>query len=73
MLRLKAAMGKRRQEAIDEALGSYRPIRLVDPPDHCAVAGCFDAHRGRGLCHKHYMMWSRDKAKGREARITPLR
>lgn len=73
MLRLKSVMGQRRQDAIDAALRAYRPIRLVDPPTHCAVPGCFDAHRGRGLCHKHYMMWSRDRANGRDARIVPLR
>jgi len=73
MLRLKSVMGQRRQDAIDAALRAYRPIRLVDPPTHCAVPGCFDAHRGRGLCHKHYMMRSRDRANGRDARIVPLR
>jgi len=30
-------------------------------------------HRSRGLRHTLYMMWSRDNANGREARITPLR
>jgi hypothetical protein len=52
---------------------AYHPIRLVDPPATCVVPQCSDPHRGRGLCHKHYMMWSRDKTKGREARIAPLR
>ena len=70
---LRNRMGRRRTEAIDAALALYHPIRLVDPPDSCVVHGCSEAHRGRGLCHKHYMMWSRDKAQGREARITPLR
>jgi hypothetical protein len=73
MRRLRSSMGIRRTAAIDAALAQYHPIRLVDPPASCVVAGCSEPHRGRGLCHKHYMMWSRDKAKGREARIAPLR
>lgn len=73
MRRLRNSMGTRRTAAIDTALAQYHPIRLVDPPATCVVPGCSEAHRGRGLCHKHYMMWSRDKAKGREARIAPLR
>jgi len=73
MKRLRAFMGQRRTEAIDTALAQYHPIRLVDPPATCVVPGCSEPHRGRGLCHKHYMMWSRDRAKGREARIAPLR
>ena len=73
MRRLRSSMGIRRTAAIDAALSRYHPIRLVDPPASCVVPGCDEQHRGRGLCHKHYMMWSRDKAKGREARIAPLR
>jgi hypothetical protein len=73
MKRLRLFMGIRRTAAIDAALSRYNPIRLIDPPAFCVVPGCSAAHRGRGLCHKHYMMWSRDKAKGREARIAPLR
>jgi hypothetical protein len=73
MRQLRDSMGTRRRAAIDAALDAYHPIRLVDPPDSCVVPGCGEPHRGRGLCHKHYMMWSRDKAKGRAARIAPLR
>jgi hypothetical protein len=73
MRRLRDHMGRRRTEAIDKALALYHPIRLVDPPVSCVVRGCGEPHRGRGLCHKHYMMWSRDQANGRDARITPLR
>ena len=73
MRSLRDHMGHRRTEAIDSALAQYHPIRLVDAPESCVVPGCNEPHRGRGLCHKHYMMWSRDKAKGRDARITPLR
>lgn len=73
MHRLRSHMGHRRTEAIDAALSQYHPIRLVNPPATCVVPGCGEPHRGRGLCHKHYTMWSRDKAKGREARIAPLR
>ena len=70
---LRDLMGARRREAIDKALKSYRPIQLTKAPAHCVVAGCESPHRGRGLCHKHYMSWSRDVAKGRAPRITPLR
>lgn len=73
MRRLRDSMGTRRRAAIDAALAAYHPIRLVNPPAACTVTDCDRPHRGRGLCHKHYMMWSRDRAKGREARITPLR
>jgi hypothetical protein len=73
MKRLRVFMGHRRTEAIDAALSQYHPIRLVNPPKTCVVPSCLEPHRGRGLCHKHYMMWSRDKANGREARIAPLR
>jgi hypothetical protein len=73
MRRLRSLMGRRRTEAIDAALAVYHPIRLVDPPDSCVIPDCGEPHRGRGLCHKHYMMWSRDRAKGRVARIAPLR
>ena len=70
---LRDSMGARRRAAIDAALAAYHPVRLVDPLTSCVVPGCSERHRSRGLCHKHYMMWSRDKANGREARITPLR
>lgn len=73
MRRLRDSMGVRRRAAIDAALAQYHPIRLVDPPPSCVVPGCGERHRGRGLCHKHYMMWSRDRAMGRVARIAPLR
>ena len=73
MRTLRDVMGERRRAAIDAALASYRPIRLVDAPASCVVPGCAEPHRGRGLCHKHYMMWSRDRANGRAARIVPLR
>jgi hypothetical protein len=66
-------MGIRRRAAIDKALASYRPIQLTPAPTTCIVPDCDEPHRGRGLCHKHYMSWSRDVAKGRAPRITPLR
>lgn len=66
-------MGLRRGTAIDRALAAYRPIRLTAPPPTCVVPGCDAHHESRGLCHKHYMMWSRDRASGRPQRITPLR
>jgi hypothetical protein len=73
MRRLRNHMGWRRTEAIDAALAAYQPIRLVNPPASCVAPGCHEPHRGRGLCHKHYMMWSRDQKRGRDERITPLR
>jgi hypothetical protein len=73
MRSLRALMSQRRQAAIERALASYRPRRLVSPPATCIVQLCDRPHRGRGLCHKHYMMWSRDRKRGRDARITPLR
>lgn len=66
-------MGFRRTAAIDVALSAYHPIRLIAPPLVCVVEGCERPHRARGLCNTHYMSWSRDRAKGRVPRITPLR
>ena len=73
MTRLGPLMGQRRRAAIDAALAAYAPIRLVDPPSTCVVPGCDAPHRSRGLCHRHYMSWLRDVAKGRAPRVTPLR
>jgi hypothetical protein len=73
MRRLRPFMGIRRTAAIDAALAAYHPIRLIDPPERCVVDGCDDPHRSRGLCHRHYMSWMRDVAKGRTPRVTPLR
>lgn len=73
MVKLRPLMGERRQREIDQALAAYEPIRLMDPPATCVVQGCAAPHRGRGLCHKHYMSWTRDRAKGREPRVRPLR
>jgi hypothetical protein len=73
MQRLRPLMGERRRGAIDLALDDYYPERLITAPDHCVVPGCFGKPRGRGLCHRHYMSWSRDRAKGRTPRVKPLR
>ena len=73
MQRLRPLMGERRRKAIDVALDDYYPVRLLVAPEHCVVPGCEEPHRGRGLCHKHYMSWSRDRAKGRVPRVKPLR
>jgi hypothetical protein len=73
MHRLRPFMGIRRAAAIDNALANYGPIRLTTPPTTCVVPGCTKPHRSRGLCHKHYMLWSRDMKNGRTLRVTPLR
>jgi hypothetical protein len=73
MRQLRPYMGLRRTAAIDAALSTYQPIRLIAPPLVCVVQGCERPHRSRGLCNTHYMSWSRDRAKGRVPRITPLR
>jgi hypothetical protein len=73
MRAVRAEMGLRRTAAIDAAIAGYHPIRLIDIPRICVVPGCGRPHRSRGLCHAHYMSWSRDIAKGRSPRITPLR
>jgi len=70
---LRPYMGLRRTAAIDAALAVYNPIRLTEVPPICVVPGCERPHRSRGLCNTHYMSWSRDRAKGRTPRITPLR
>jgi len=54
-------------------VGGARAADWVNPPGSCVVAGCERPTRARGVCHTHYMMWSRDRAKGRDARIVPLR
>ena len=66
-------MGARRAAAIDTALEDYYPVRLTEMPANCVVPGCFEPPRARGLCHRHYMSWSRDVAKGRTPRVKPLR
>jgi len=73
MSALRPYMGLRRTAAIDAALAVYNPIRLTEVPLTCVVPGCERPHRSRGLCNTHYMRWSRDRAKGRPPRITPLR
>ncbi|TMC75701.1 MAG: hypothetical protein E6J09_11995 [Chloroflexi bacterium] len=73
MRRLRPYMGLRRISAINKALAAYHPIRLINVPATCVVSGCERSHRSRGLCHAHYMTWSRDRAKGRAPRVTPLR
>jgi hypothetical protein len=66
-------MGARKTRAIDRSLSAWRPIRLEPPRSSCIVPGCWRRHAARGLCNTHYMSWSRDRAKGRVPRITPLR
>jgi hypothetical protein len=66
-------MGSRRTEAINRSLSAWRPIRVAPPRSSCIVPGCARRHAARGLCNTHYMSWSRDRAKGRVPRITPLR
>lgn len=73
MRELRPMMGQRRTAAIDHALAQYRPIRLLAVPDQCVVPDCHAYPRGRGLCHRHYMTWDRDRKAGKPQRITPLR
>lgn len=73
MQRLRPLLGERRRAAIDAVLDRYYPIRLTEAPSRCCVPGCAAAPRGRGLCHKHYMSWLRDCARGKTPRVRPLR
>lgn len=73
MFDVRAFMGERRTREIDLALSSYRPERLTQVPEICVVPACDGSPRGRGLCHRHYMTWTRDRAKGREPRVKPRR
>lgn len=73
MKALRPWMGERRRGQIDRALAAYRPVRLSTPPPACVVAGCEADHRSRGLCHRHYMQWDRDRRAGREPRVKALR
>src|SRR5258706_4559583 len=73
MRSLAPLMGDRRSRSIARALTEYRSIRLTTAPARCVVPGCAEPHRSRGLCHKHYMSWSRDRARGREPRVSGLR
>jgi hypothetical protein len=73
MTTLRPLMGRRRRAAIDRALASWTPIRLVPAPTGCVVPGCPRRHRGRGLCHTHYMRWCRYRAAGKDPGFQPLR
>ena len=73
MRELRPMMGQRRRRAIDRALASWTPIRLWPAPANCTVSGCSRPHRGRGLCHAHYMRWSRYRAAGKDPGFQPLR
>jgi hypothetical protein len=66
-------MGSRRASAISRALSAWRPIRVAPHRSSCIVQGCWRRHAARGLCNTHYMSWSRDRARGRVPRISPLR
>lgn len=66
-------MGERRSRRIELALSGYRPIRLTTPPPTCCVEGSDEPHEARGLCHRHYMSWHRDRKRGRTPRAKPLR
>lgn len=62
MRTLRPLMGQRRQHEIDAALKArdgLRYTRLIPAPPHCTVTDCSAPHRGRGLCHEHYMRWLR--------------
>lgn len=76
MRELSPLLGERRRSQIDRALASYQgPLRLSssDVPPHCVTDDCSSEHRSRGLCHRHYMSWHRDRKRGREPRVKPLR
>jgi hypothetical protein len=66
-------MGSRRTMQIDRSLSAWHPIRVAPRRFSCIVPGCWRRHAARGLCNTHYMSWSRDRARGRVPRITPLR
>jgi len=72
MATVRSLMGHRRQAAIDRALASWTPMRLWPVPTVCVVADCGRPHRARGLCHTHYMRWSRYRATGRDPGFQPL-
>jgi hypothetical protein len=69
---VRSLMGDRRRAAIDRALASWTPMRLWPVPTVCIVADCGRPHRARGLCHAHYMRWSRYRATGRDPGFQPL-
>lgn len=73
MATIRPLMGQRRQAAIDRALASWTPIQLWPVPAVCTAAECGRPHRARGLCHAHYMRWSRYRAVGRDPGFQPLR
>ena len=73
LVELRPLMGSRRQAAVDAALDSWSPLRLPRAPSACSVAGCVRPHRSRGLCHAHYMRWSRYRRSGRDPGFKSLR
>ena len=72
MATVRSLMGHRRRAAIDRALASWTPMRLWPVPIVCHIADCGRPHRARGLCHAHYMRWSRYRATGRDPGFQPL-
>jgi hypothetical protein len=72
MTTLRSLMGLRRQAAIDRALASWTPLRLWPAPLGCILPDCGRPHRARGLCHAHYMRWSRYRVLGVDPGFQPL-
>lgn len=66
-------LGARRRAAVDRAIGSWHPVRLAPAPRTCVSVGCHAPHRARGLCHAHYMRWSRSRRAGLPATVPTLR
>ena len=73
LLALRPWMGERRGAAIDLALDSWTPTRLWPAPASCVVPACGKPHRARGLCHTHYMRWSRARVTGTDPGFQALR
>lgn len=72
MLIFRPLMSARREAQIDRALNGYSgEVRLRPAPVTCTVDGCRSAHKSRGFCRRHYLIWWEAHREGRSPPLAP--